>query len=440
MNKTSGYQQALDYIYSFVDFSRTHQENLSPENFDLTRMDRFMEILGSPQDEFRSLHIAGSKGKGSVSAFSSSVLQTAGYKVGLYTSPHLKDFEERMQIDRTPIPRDTLVDYVEDIKPAVSAVPELTTFEIMTGLAFLYFAREKVDIAVIEVGLGGRLDATNIITPEASVITSLYLDHVSILGDTLDKIAAEKGGIIKPGVPVICAPQVELAVSVIEEIAERNSSDLIRTDIKYPFVILSKTLAGQTFRLKQPGHSEKEFQIPLLGDFQVINAVTAYAALDSLRLRGFSIDNSSVSEGFKNVDWPARFEILRRQPPLIVDSAHNPAAMGKLRDTLDEYFPDLPLILVFGISEDKQLDGMYQEILPRTAHLICTKADHPRAMDPVALCERAESFSCTRETILNVGEALARALDLAGNEQLVVVTGSIFVAASARIAWFEQGG
>ena len=437
MNMSSGYQKALDYIYSFVDFSRTHQENLSPDNFDLTRMERFMEVLGSPQDDFPSLHIAGSKGKGSVSAFCSSVLQSAGYKVGLYTSPHLKDFEERMQVDRIPIPRDILVEYVEEIKPAIALVPELTTFEIMTGLAFLFFSRENVDIAVIEVGLGGRLDATNVITPEVSVITSLYLDHVTILGDSLDKIAAEKGGIIKSGVPVICAPQDDLAITVLEDIADRNEAELIRTDVEYPFEILSKSLDGQTFRLLHAGQPV-ELQIPLLGDFQVINAVTAYAALDYLRPRGFSIEESAIYQGFADVVWPARFEVLRRQPPLIVDSAHNPASMGKLRETLDEFFSDLPLILVFGISEDKQLLGMYQEILPRASHLICAQADHPRAMAPDDLCQRAEDFACSKETIPNIGEALAKALEIAGKEKLVVVTGSIFVAASARIAWFEK--
>lgn len=438
MNKSSSYQRALDYIYSFVDFSRTHQENIRPENFDLTRMERFMDLLGSPQNDFPSLHIAGSKGKGSVSAFCSSVLQSAGYKVGLYTSPHLKDFEERMQVNRISIPRDMLVNLIEEIKPAVAAVPELTTFEIMTGLAFLFFARENVDLAVIEVGLGGRLDATNIITPQVSVITSLYLDHVSILGDTLDKIAMEKGGIIKPGVPVVTAPQEDIALSVLKEIAARNKSELIQVNLAYPFEILSKTLDGQTFRLKKHGSSDEEYQTPLLGDFQVINAVTAYAALDALRSKGFPIGKSAMSKGFKEVNWPARFEILRRDPPLIVDSAHNPASMGKLRDALDEYFPDHPLILVFGISEDKQLDGMLQEILPRTSHLICTRADHPRAMDPLALSERAEDFSCTKEIIPDVGEALTRALERAGSNELVVVTGSIFVAASARITWFES--
>ena len=434
---SSNYQQALDYIYSFVDFSRTHQDNLSPENFDLSRMVRLMEIFDYPQDDFPSLHIAGSKGKGSVGAFCSSVMQTAGYKVGLYTSPHLKDFEERIQVDHNPISREILVEYVEEIKPAVASVPGLTTFEIMTGLAFLFFARQKVDLAVIEVGLGGRLDATNIITPEVSVITSLYLDHVSILGDTLDKIASEKGGIIKPGVPVICAPQEDLALAVLKEIAVGKKADLIQAELEYPFEILSSSLDSQTFSLKNSGQTE-EFQIPLLGDFQVINAVTAYAALDSLRSKGFVIDNSAMYSGFIDVTWPARFEVLRRQPPLIVDAAHNPPSMGKLRDTLDEYFSDLPLILVFGISEDKQLDGMYQEILPRTSHLICTSADHPRAMDPEVLSKKAESYNCAREAVPNVGEALTKALDLAGTEKLVVVTGSIFVAASARIAWFEN--
>ncbi|MCK5342852.1 MAG: bifunctional folylpolyglutamate synthase/dihydrofolate synthase, partial [Candidatus Heimdallarchaeota archaeon] len=197
-------------------------------------MVKFMDILGSPHKTFPSIHIAGSKGKGSVSAFCASVLQTAGYKVGLYTSPHLKDFEERVQVNQIPIPRGTLADLVEEIKSAVESVPKLTTFEIMTGLAFSYFARQKVDIAVIEVGLGGRLDATNIITPLVSVITSLYLDHISILGDTLEEIAAEKGGIIKPGIPVVCAPQEDEAIEVITGIARNNDAVLIQIQKEYP--------------------------------------------------------------------------------------------------------------------------------------------------------------------------------------------------------------
>lgn len=440
-NSQISYQDALDYIYSFVDYSRTHQANLSPGNFDLSRMVEFMNLLGSPQLEFPSLHVAGSKGKGSVSAFCASVLQAAGFKVGLYTSPHLKDFEERMQINGVPISRNTLAEYVEEIKPAVESVPKLTTFEIMTGLAFLFFARQKVDIAVIEVGLGGRLDATNIITPLVSVITSLYLDHVTILGETLEEIAAEKGGIIKPGIPVVSAPQEEKALNVIKKIATQLGSQLIKVEEDYPFSIVSSTLDGQEFVLTNPGEGQSgdsSYFIPLLGTYQVLNAVTAYAALDNIRSRGFPLDEAEIKRGLETTDWPARFEIARREPPVIFDSAHNPASMRKLRETLDSFFPDLPLILVFGISEDKQLDGMFQEILPRTSHLITTQADHPRAMDAEDLEKRAREYPISTEAIPNVQNALSRAIQLAGNEKVVLVAGSIFVAASARIAWFSE--
>jgi dihydrofolate synthase / folylpolyglutamate synthase len=431
------YQDALDYIYSFVDFSMTHQENLSPENFDLTRMVKFMEELGNPQDEFPSIHVAGSKGKGSVSAMCASVLQQAGYKVGLYTSPHLKDFEERIQVDRVSMDRSILVKYVAEIKPAVARVPGLTTFEIMTALGFLYFARQGVDIAVVEVGLGGRLDATNVITPLVSVITSLFLDHVSILGDTLDKIAREKGGIIKTGVPVVCAPQEQNALDVVREISETRKAPLIEIGRDYRFEISSRSLDGQKFLIKEADRQIELF-IPLVGDFQVINAVTAYAALDSLPEKDFTLGEEAVRQGFGSTSWPARFEVLRREPPLVIDSAHNPASVEKLRETIDEFFPGVPLILVFGISEDKQLDGMLAEILPRTSYLITTQADHPRAMDAFELAQRAGGYDCQIEAIPEVRKALVKALELAADGGLVLIAGSIFVAASARIAWLEE--
>ncbi len=431
------YQDALDYIYSFVDFSLTHQENLSPENFDLSRMVQFMEELGNPQDEFPSIHVAGSKGKGSVSAMCASVLQQAGFKVGLYTSPHLKDFEERIQIDRVSMDRSILVEYVAEIKPAVAHVPGLTTFEIMTALGFLYFARQGVDIAVVEVGLGGRLDATNVIIPLVSVITSLYLDHVSILGDTLDKIAREKGGIIKSGVPVVCAPQKQIALDVIREISETRNAPLIEIGRDYRFETSSRSLEGQEFIIEEADR-QINLSIPLVGDFQVINAVTAFAALDSLPEKDFSLREEVIRQGFKNTVWPARFEVLRRDPPLVIDSAHNPASIEKLRETVDEFFPGRSLILIFGISEDKQLDGMLAEILPRTSYLITTQAAHPRAMDAFELAKRAGGYDCQIEAIPEVRKALEKALELAADGELVLVAGSIFVAASARIAWLDE--
>jgi dihydrofolate synthase/folylpolyglutamate synthase len=402
-------------------------------------MYRFMDLLGSPHKDFPAIHIAGSKGKGSVSAFCNAVLVNAGYKVGMYTSPHLKDFEERMQINGQPIPRDVLVDYVTELKAPIAEVPGVTTFEIMTGLAFIYFSREKVDIAVVEVGLGGRLDATNIITPLVSVITSLYLDHVSILGDTLELIANEKGGIIKSGVPVICAPQKLEALDVIRKISGDKGSRLIEVEEEYPFSIFNRELTGQEFLVGgiNDGGS-MQFMIPLLGDYQVINAVVAIAALLELKSNDFQIDYSDLQDGLKSTIWPGRFEVLRHSPPIIVDSAHNPASIAKLRETIDEFFPDQDLILIFGISEDKQLAGMFAEILPRTKTLICTQADHPRAMDPDKLAENADGMLTDVHAIPNVGEALKKALELVDRDQIVLVTGSVFVAASARIAWFGE--
>ena len=439
MDSSTTYDKALDYIYSFVDFSRTHQENLSSEDFDLTRMQEFSRLLGNPQNAYPTIHIAGSKGKGSVGAFCVSMLETAGYKTGFYTSPHLKDFEERMQVNRKPIARDLLVEMVEELKPYVSRVPGLTTFEIMTGLAYLYFQRAGVDLAVIEVGLGGRLDATNVIIPEVSVITSLYLDHITILGDTLEEIAAEKAGIIKPGVPVLSAPQEKVAMDVLNQIAEENESDLFKVGEDYRFAIESRSLEGQVFRIDSPERlAGKDYSIPLLGDYQVINAVTAMAALDILAPRGFPVPQDDLRFGLNDVQWPARFEILRRNPPVIVDSAHNPASVKKLRETIDQYYSNQPLILVFGISRDKQLDDMYSAILPRTSYLITTQADHPRAMDAVELLDCAKEYQTSGESVPNVGQALNRALEVAGEEGIVLIAGSIFAAASARIAWFEN--
>ncbi|TES90646.1 MAG: bifunctional folylpolyglutamate synthase/dihydrofolate synthase, partial [Anaerolineales bacterium] len=222
--KQHAYQDALDYLYQFIDYSRTHQQNIAPENFDLNRTRVLVEALGNPHQSYPSIHIAGTKGKGSVAVFCAAALQAGGYKAGLYTSPHLKDFTERIQINTEPISQDAFVTLVEEIKPFVAEIPDLTSYEIQTALAFWHFSRQEVDIAVVEVGLGGRLDSTNIITPLVSVITSISLDHTFVLGDTIPEIAAEKGGIIKPGVPVVSAPQVAEALQTLQEIVREQQS------------------------------------------------------------------------------------------------------------------------------------------------------------------------------------------------------------------------
>jgi dihydrofolate synthase/folylpolyglutamate synthase len=241
-HESTAYQEALDYIYKFVDYSLTRNFNFSAENFNLERIRAFLELLGNPHLQYRVIHVAGTKGKGSVSAFLASALRAGGYLTGLYSSPHLQDYTERIQINGRLITQCDFTELVEECKPKIGQIARLTTFEITTGIAFLYFARQKVDIAVIEVGLGGRLDATNVVSPLVSVITSISYDHTHILGDTLEKIAMEKGGIIKPGRPVVFAPQKREALQKLEHIAADCRSQIIQVGEDYLYAPLTHSL------------------------------------------------------------------------------------------------------------------------------------------------------------------------------------------------------
>ncbi len=439
MNIEKRYQSALDYLYSYIDNSLTHQRNPSLDNFDLTLMDTLMDSLGNPQNDYPTIHVAGSKGKGSVSAFCATALEMEGYQVGLYTSPHLRDFEERIQINWHAILKEDFVSYIDYLKPYVEAIPGLNTFEIATALGFLYFSRKNVDIAVIEVGLGGRLDATNVIVPRVSIITALYLEHTHILGNTLTQIAKEKAGIIKTGVPVVVSPQREEACRMISSIAKQRNAPVIQIGVDYVSECLESSLERQSFRIQSVKTGEKTpLDIGLLGKHQVENASSAFAALKMLPLRGIPLSDESIRSGFSRTSWPARFEILRKEPPVVVDSAHNPDSARKLRQTLEEYFPGRPVVLVFGVSEDKNVTGMIQELLFGTKLFICSKSTHPRAMDSKALMELVKPFGCPSKAIDHVGDALEYAIQVAGQESVVAVTGSIFVAATARIAWYEN--
>ncbi|NTU55695.1 MAG: bifunctional folylpolyglutamate synthase/dihydrofolate synthase [Anaerolineales bacterium] len=435
------YNKALDYLYSFVDYSLKHSSELAKAEFNLDRMFALMEELGNPQSKYPVIHVAGTKGKGSVSALCASALQAGGYKVGLYTSPHLLDYCERIQVNGEPIPHELMVELVEEIKPAVARVPFLTTFEITTALAFLAFARQGCNAAVIEVGLGGRLDATNIVTPKVSVITSLSYDHMAVLGDTLAKIAGEKAGIIKQGVPVVSSPQKDEALEVLERVAKLNNSSftLIGTDIKFEFS--KSSLDGQTFQLWFEQKTSWGFTrplvymltIPLLGQHQIENAVTAYAALDAC---GLEIPHESIQKGFSQVKWRARFEVARRDPPVIFDSAHNQDSFVKLRQTLDEYFPGRQVYLIFGASEDKNIPGMFAEMKPKIKKLIVTRADHPRALEAEKIIELANQAGVESEAVSPVKAALARALELSKNDGSIVLSaGSMFVTAEVMQAW-----
>lgn len=438
MSDEAKYQQTLDYLYTFVDFSMQRGQRNLPMKFDLARMSSLAAALGEPQARYPTLHIAGTKGKGSVSAFCAGALRAAGYRTGLYTSPHLQDYNERIQVDGQPMPHDDLVALVEETKAQFTAIPQLSTFEITTALAFLYFARQNVDAAVIEVGLGGRLDATNIITPKVSVITSLSYDHTFLLGDTLAEIAGEKAGIIKPGVPVVVAPQKEEALEVVARIAAERGAPLIRVGADYFYTPLSHSLESQTLRVWSRSGQEQTLSIPLLGLHQVENAATAYAALQTAQAAGLPVGEPAIQQGFSQVQWPGRFEILSRNPPLVVDSAHNRDSALRLRQALDDYFPAMPVVLLFGASEDKDIQGMFAELLPRVRSLITTKSIHPRAEEPQKLADLAQPFGITAQTVATVEEALDLSLALAGGEAVVLASGSLFVAAAVREAWTRR--
>ncbi|MEJ5241334.1 MAG: folylpolyglutamate synthase/dihydrofolate synthase family protein [Anaerolineales bacterium] len=432
----TAYQQALDYLYSFVDYSLKHASELARADFNLDRMEQLMHLLGDPHRAYPVLHVAGTKGKGSVCALSAAALQAAGLRVGLYTSPHLLDYAERIQINATPIPHAHLAELVETLKPFIAQVPYLTTFEITTGLAFLYFAQQKVDIAVIEVGLGGRLDATNIVWPQVSVITSISYDHMAVLGNTLAQIAGEKAGIIKEGRPVVSASQAPEALEVIEKVAKEKRAPLtlLTRDV---FAERSEfSLKGQAVRIWTRDGRRLETHLPLLGSHQVENAGVAAAALWKLQEQGIPISDQAIREGFAAARWPARFEIVRTEPPVIFDSAHNQASFRALSQTLAETFPQHAVYLVFGSSEDKDIPAMLGEIRPRLKKLILTRARHPRAAALTELEEIARAQGIAFETHPEVAQAFARALELASQDgNAVLVAGSMFVTAEAMEVW-----
>ena len=438
MNTEIAYNNALDYLYSFVDYSLKHSSELAKADFNLDRMFALMESLGNPQNKYPIIHVAGTKGKGSTSALCAAALQAAGYSVGLYTSPHLLDYTERIQINGAPISHEQLIELVEEIKPYVAKIEMLTTFEITTALAFLAFGKYGVNAAVFEVGLGGRLDATNIVTPKVSVITSLSYDHTAVLGNTLTLIAGEKAGIIKDGVPVVSSPQKDEALEVLERVAKlKNSSlTLVGRDVKFELIELS--LEGQRLKVDsqssnlQPSNLQT-FNIPLLGNHQIENAATAYTAL---KVSGIPITDEQIQKGFSQVQWRARFEIARREPPVIFDSAHNQDSFSKLSETLETYFPGKKVYLIFGASEDKNIPGMFAELKFKIQKIIVTRADHPRALEVEKIQQLAEQAGAESEAVTPVKSALARALELSSKDGSIVLSaGSMFVTAEVMSAW-----
>ena len=434
------YRQALDYLNQFVNYERSRSAPYSPETLNLDRMRALLSRLGDPHQAFPAIHIAGTKGKGSIAAMAESILRAAGYRTGLYTSPHLHTFRERMRVNGELASRESIARQMDDIEPHVAAVPGVTWFEIVTALGFHHFSRSRIDMGVIEVGLGGRFDATNVVTPLVSVIASLSLDHTAWLGDTLDKIAFEKAGIIKPGVPVVSAPQKPEALAVLERVAAERGSALtvIGRDLPYSCAALPFSESGSAgVEVRVADHT---FRVPLAGEHQADNAVLALAAVR--QAKGRLTDDDAVADddaarGLARVHWPGRFEIARRDPPLVIDGAHNADSAGRLAATLEAVFPGARWTLVFGASSDKDIAGMLHALLPSTDRVIVTRAHSTRAADLESIAGSVSDHARPVEIASGVAEAMGRALEA---DAPTVVTGSLYVVAEAREAWFQRAG
>ncbi|OGO60342.1 MAG: hypothetical protein A2Z36_02525, partial [Chloroflexi bacterium RBG_19FT_COMBO_48_23] len=329
------YRQAENYILSFTDYEKIPGIAYTSANYDLRRMEKLLQPLGNPHLGTRTVHIAGTKGKGSTAVMISQTLIAAGYKTGLFTSPHLHTLRERIRINGTMISESDFAALVTKLKPIVekinneSVYGELTTFEILTAVVFAYFKDSRVDFQVLEVGLGGRLDATNVAKADVCVITSLSLDHTEILGDTVAKIAAEKAGIIKHGCIVVSAPQVEEAAKIIEQACRQQRARLIQVGKDVTWHKTDSNLRQQTMKIKSKT-GDYDLTIPLLGDHQLENAATALAALEVLVCLGAKISAQNIAQGFSQVSWPGRLQILSHEPMVVVDGAHNAYSMSKL--------------------------------------------------------------------------------------------------------------
>ena len=440
--------EALDLIYSFVDYSMTHVKDVSDHAFSLDAIRNLCEKLGNPQNDYSVIHIAGTKGKGSVCAMLAAALQNAGYKVGLYTSPHLIRFNERIMVDGKMISDEEIIDLTNRISRTADADGHVSTFEFTTAMAFEYFKEKKVDFAVVETGLGGRLDATNIVTPVLSVITSISLDHTGFLGNTIELIAAEKAGIIKPRVPVICGcqPYTE-AEKVIRKAADKQKSPWISVADRYHFINQRENGRNSmaVWRVEDQKLMEKWcmsdersdwkpaiISTPLRGLHQLQNTAAVYAALIKLKSIYYQLDLEKAIDGIQNTFWPCRFETLCESKLLVADGAHNADSIRQLSKALDQYYGSKEIICIFGASEDKELKTMIAELAPHVDRFIMTRSTHPRAANPRLLSQIASQTGRKNQIAETLEDAYAIYENLSGKDLCFLVTGSLFTAGGIR--------
>ena len=419
------YQQAVDYIHGLGRFGSV---------LGLDRMQAALALLGHPQRKLKVIHVAGTNGKGSTSSIIASILRAAGLRTGLYTSPYLDSFTNRFGLDGDDITPEGLVNMVECIKPVAEQVG-LTQFEFITTLALVFYAERNVDALVLEVGLGGRFDATNVVTPVLSVITNIGFDHMEVLGDTLGKIAFEKAGIIKPAVPAITAVEESEPYAVIAEVAAQNNAPLRLLGPDFGYIGQAASLAGQTFDYSGL-ESLEGLSLALLGPHQLKNAALAVDAALLLRQQGWPITPEHIRRGVETARWPGRFEVmLVRGVRVIMDGAHNTHGIAALTATLRQYLPQQKVLLVSGIMRDKEPQAMLAALSPYAKRLYACAPALPRATPASELCLLAETLALPAAAYASVADALHAAIGTALKRgDTVLVAGSLYTVSEARKA------
>ena len=406
--------EAIEYIHSVF---------WKGSVYGLSRIRTLLEKMGNPQNDLKYIHIAGTNGKGSTAAMTASILRKAGYRTGLYTSPYIYRFHERMQIDGEQISDEDIVSITEYVKPLADSMEESPTeFELVCAIAFEYFKRKKCDVVVLEVGLGGEYDATNVIsTPEVAVITNIGLDHTDVLGKTIEEIAQAKAGIFKEGGSAVIYRGLPSVESVFEQVCEQKHISLIKA-VFDSLKLNSCDLFGQNFDCG----ARKNIQLPLLGDHQLHNASVVLSIADTLIEKGWNISEENIYEGIRDVSWPGRFDIVCRDPLFIIDGGHNPQCLEALVKNVEDYLSGRKVIALTGVLADKDYGDMYQPILPLIHEFVCITPDSPRKMEAAELAKYLQAVGAKATACATTQDGVRKAIELAGKDGAILCFGSLY--------------
>jgi dihydrofolate synthase/folylpolyglutamate synthase len=428
----------MRFLASLSDYERMRIVRYTNQNFDLDRMRTLLRKLGNPQDHFRSVHVAGTKGKGSTCAMVAAMLEGNGYKVGLYTSPHLVDIRERIQINGEMISHADFARLIKMVMPMVNrARPTPSYFDVLTAVALKYFAEQKIDIAVIETGLGGRLDSTNVIKPEVTAITSISKDHMAQLGNTIEKIAEEKAGIFKHGIPAVTVTQQPEVEAVFKRIADKVGApfDVAGKSMEFSYRFESSRMLGPHTRvcLTTPNSKFEHLAVPLLGEHQALNCGLALAIIDRLKTRGLALNDQRTMEGLSKTQIPGRMELLCQNPRVLVDGAHNAASIDAMMRAIGQHIPYDSMVVIFGCCGDKDVDGMLERITSGADKVIFTNVNSIRTANPDELAARyVEQYGKMAQVAPNLADALEIANRAVTKEDLICITGSFYLIGEAK--------